>query len=211
MTIDNSKHKEGFAEHYREGRPSWDIGKPQAPFMEIADKVKGPILDIGCGTGTVATFFAEKGNAVTGIDLVDEAIAIARAKAAAKGLNVDFQVKDAFTLLDTDWSFPSIIDSGLFHVFAGDTERQRLYIKAIEHVIEENGTLYLMTAKNHPSGCPGLSGYNYEELQEVFSEGWEFESIKEFIGEVTPETLEKHPDVVWHGWIAVMKRKAQKK
>ena len=28
MTIDNTAYKEGFSEHYAEGRPVWDIGKP---------------------------------------------------------------------------------------------------------------------------------------------------------------------------------------
>ena len=74
MTIDNTAYKEGFTEHYAEGRPVWDIGRPQAPFPEIADQVKGPILDVGCGTGSVAIFFAEKGQAVTGIDLVFRAV-----------------------------------------------------------------------------------------------------------------------------------------
>jgi len=74
MTIDNTAYQEGFREHYAEGRPVWDIGRPQAPFVEIADQVKGPILDVGCGTGSVAIFFAEKGQAVTGIDLVFRAV-----------------------------------------------------------------------------------------------------------------------------------------
>ncbi|EHJ48856.1 Methyltransferase type 11 [Solidesulfovibrio carbinoliphilus subsp. oakridgensis] len=207
MTIDNAEYKKGFAEHYEEGRPVWDIGKPQAPFIEIADRIKGPILDVGCGSGSVAVFFAEKGNTVTGIDLVDKAIERARAKAAAKGLNVSFQVKDAFTLIESDWRFPSIIDSGLFHVFARDLERQRLYVEALAHVIEPGGTLYLLAAKDQPEGSIALSGYSHDELVDAFSEGWKFESIKEFMAEVTPEIAEKHPDVEWSTWFAVIKRR----
>jgi 2-polyprenyl-3-methyl-5-hydroxy-6-metoxy-1,4-benzoquinol methylase len=207
MAIDNTAYKEGFAEHYEEGRPVWDIGRPQAPFVEIADQVKGPILDVGCGTGSVAMFFAEKGNAVTGIDLVDRAIERAKAKTAGKSLNVAFQVKDAFTLIDADWRFPSIIDSGLFHVFAGDPERQRLYIKALEHVLEPGGTLYLLAAKDQPAGSAALSGYSHEELVKAFSAGWEIESIREFVAEVTPETVEKHPEAIWSTWFAVIKRR----
>jgi cyclopropane fatty-acyl-phospholipid synthase-like methyltransferase len=206
MTIDNTAYKEGFTEHYKEGRPVWDIGKPQAPFMEVSDKVQGPILDVGCGTGSVAIFFAEKGPAVTGIDLVDEAIDRAREKAAGKKLEVTFLVKDAFTLADSDWRFPSLIDSGLFHVFADDLERQRLYVKALAKVIEPDGRLYLLAAKEQPEGSAALSGYSYEELRNAFSEGWEFESIKEFVAEVTPETALKHPDAEWSTWFAVIRR-----
>ena len=206
MTIDNSAYVEGFAEHYEEGRPVWDIGKPQVPFMEIADKIKGPILDVGCGTGSVSLFFAEKGNSVTGIDLVDIAIERAKAKAVGKNLDVTFHVKDAFTLIDSEWQFPSIIDSGLFHVFADDTERQRLYVEALGHVIKPGGSLYLMTAKNQPEGSVALSGYSRDELLNAFSKGWKVESIKEFVSEVTPEVAEKHPDTVWPAWFAVIKR-----
>lgn len=208
MAIDNSAYKEGFAEHYSEGRPVWDIGQPQAPFIEIAGQVKGPILDVGCGTGSVAVFFAELSNAVTGIDLVDKAIERAREKAAGKKLEVTFLVKDAFTLIDSDWRFPGIIDSGLFHVFADDLERQRLYVQALARVIEPNGTLYLLAAKDQPEGSAALSGYSYDELRKAFSEGWEFESIKEFGAEVTPETALKHPDEKWTTWFAVIKRRA---
>ena len=56
------------------GKAPWDIGKPQAPFVAVADRVTGPVLDSGCGTGDTALFFAARGLRVTGIDLVDEAI-----------------------------------------------------------------------------------------------------------------------------------------
>ena len=137
---------------------------------------------------------------------MDKAIDRAREKAAGKKLT--FLVKDAFTLIDSDWRFPSIIDSGLFHVFANDLERQRLYVKALAQVIEPGGTLYLMAAKNQPEGSAALSGYSYEELRKAFSEGWSFLSIKEFVAEVTPETAMKHPDTKWTTWFAVIKREA---
>ncbi|MDR1848756.1 MAG: class I SAM-dependent methyltransferase [Zoogloeaceae bacterium] len=209
--IDSTAYKEEFTEHY-EGSPVWEIGKPQAPFMEIADAVQGPILDVGCGTGSLALFFAEKGHAVTGIDIVDAAIERAREKAAGKKLDVTFLVKDVFTLIDSDWRFPSIIDCGLFHVFANDDLKwQRHYVKALEHVIEPNGTLYLMAAKDKPEGSAALSGYSLDALQNAFAEGWEFESIKEFVAEVrlniSPETAMRRAAPEWTTWFAVIKRK----
>ena len=215
MTIDNTVYKEVFTEHYAEGKAVWDIGRPQAPFIEIAGKIKGPILDVGCGTGSVALFFAEKGHAVTAIDFADQAIERAKQRAAGKNLNITFLVKDAFTLIDSDWRFPSIIDCGLFHIFADDYDgyvkdielRRSLYIKALEHVIEPDGKLYLMAAKDRPKGS-ALSGYSLAELQKAFAEGWEFESIKEFVAEVTPEEALEHPGADWTTWFAVIKRKA---
>ena len=56
------------------GQAPWDIGRPQKPFIDIADQITGSILDAGCGTGENALFFASRGHKVTGIDFIEEAI-----------------------------------------------------------------------------------------------------------------------------------------
>ena len=33
------------------GKAPWDIGKPQAPFIAVANLVVSPVLDAGCGSG----------------------------------------------------------------------------------------------------------------------------------------------------------------
>lgn len=43
------------------GQAPWDIGRPQAAFVEVADRVTGSILDAGCGTGDNALFFVSRG------------------------------------------------------------------------------------------------------------------------------------------------------
>src|ERR1035437_10380513 len=85
----------GFTRIYAETNPPWDIGKPQPPFVAVADQVVSPVLDAGCGTLGTSLFFAGRGEQVTGIDFVEEAIRRARAKAHAHGLAVEFLVKDA--------------------------------------------------------------------------------------------------------------------
>src|SRR6516165_8259853 len=106
------------------GQPPWDIGKPQKPFVDAADKVTGTILDAGCGTGDTALFFASRGRKVTGIDFLEEPIRRAKHKAAERGLSVNFLVKDATTLSEWDERFDNVIDSGLFHVFS-DSDRNK--------------------------------------------------------------------------------------
>jgi ubiquinone/menaquinone biosynthesis C-methylase UbiE len=56
------------------------------------------ILDVCCGTGTVAELLTESGYEVSGFDLSSAMIDEARVKAAKKGLNIDYYVADATTL-----------------------------------------------------------------------------------------------------------------
>jgi 2-polyprenyl-3-methyl-5-hydroxy-6-metoxy-1,4-benzoquinol methylase len=53
------------------------------------------ILDIGCGTGRHAIELARRGYRVTGFDLSEGQLRLAREKAATAGVTVDFQRRDA--------------------------------------------------------------------------------------------------------------------
>jgi ubiquinone/menaquinone biosynthesis C-methylase UbiE len=53
------------------------------------------IVDLGCGTGSLAVLLAEHGNRVSGIDISGNMIRLARAKARAAGVAVDFVRGDA--------------------------------------------------------------------------------------------------------------------
>ena len=65
--------KESFREMYHQCAP-WDIGRPQKDFVDAAAQIKGSILDVGCGTGENALYFAKSGQAVTGVDFLEEPI-----------------------------------------------------------------------------------------------------------------------------------------
>jgi len=142
----------GFTKVYAETNPPWDIGKPQPPFIAVADQIWSPILDAGCGTGGTLLFFAARGAEVTGIDFVEDAIRRARGKADERGLSVEFLVKDAMTLGDWDRRFASVIDSGLFHIYTG--KERRRYLQGLAHVLNPGGRLFLFSF-NDDSSWPG--------------------------------------------------------
>jgi 2-polyprenyl-3-methyl-5-hydroxy-6-metoxy-1,4-benzoquinol methylase len=123
------------------GQAPWDIGKPQKVFVDLADRVAGSVLDAGCGTGDTALFFAGRGCQVTGIDFIEEPIRRAQRKAAERGLQVTFLVKDALTLGDWSERFDNVIDSGLFHGFS-DEDRHR-YVEGLAAVLKPGGRLFL--------------------------------------------------------------------
>jgi len=71
-------------------RASWtDFLRESLPYT------KATILDIGCGTGPLSVLMAGLGHRVTGIDFSPAMIALARTKASALGLQVEFHVMDA--------------------------------------------------------------------------------------------------------------------
>lgn len=53
------------------------------------------VLDLGCGTGSLSVLVALEGHAVTGLDLSPEMLAVARVKATAASVVVDFRLDDA--------------------------------------------------------------------------------------------------------------------
>jgi SAM-dependent methyltransferase len=167
------------------GQAPWDIGKPQKPFIDVADQITGTVLDAGCGTGDTALYFAGRGCKVTGIDFLEVPIQRAQRKATERGLAVAFLVKDALTLKDWTERFDHVIDSGLFHVFSND-DRLR-YVEGLATVLKPGGRLFLLCFSDEEPGTEGPRRVSKKELHDAFAEGWTIESIQPFRVEVRPD------------------------
>jgi SAM-dependent methyltransferase len=205
VLVKNSVDRSTFENLY-DGKAPWDIGKPQRNFAAIADRVTGPVLDAGCGTGEHALFFAARGHRVTGIDFVEEALRRARAKAVECGLAVEFLVKDATALGEWGERFASVIDSGLFHGFS-DIDRRR-YVQGLARVVEPGGWLFLMCFSDEEPGTEGPRRVSRQELYDAFADGWEVESVRPAQFEVNPEFTEmKFSAGGPKAWFAVVRRK----
>ncbi len=200
----NSADRSTF-ENFYEGSAPWDIGKPQKQFTAIADRVAGRVLDAGCGTGEHALFFAARGHRVTGIDFVEEALRRARAKAAERGLAVEFLVKDATALGDWGERFASVIDCGLFHCFSDDDRRR--YVRGLARVVEPGGRLFLMCFSDEEPGEEGPRRVSRQELYDAFADGWEVESVQPTQIDVNPEFTEvKFSEGGPKAWLAIVRR-----
>jgi cyclopropane fatty-acyl-phospholipid synthase-like methyltransferase len=171
-----------FDESYK-AVPPWDIGRPQSDFILLDERgeLRGSILDVGCGTGENALFFASRGHVVVGIDSSPRAINKAQNKARERKVaGVTFFVGDALYLSRElkGTTFDNITDCGLFHVL---TDQQRLrFIESLRSVLKENGKYFMLCFSDlEPSGLGGPRRVSQEEIRESFSNGWVINYIKE--------------------------------
>jgi ubiquinone/menaquinone biosynthesis C-methylase UbiE len=125
-------------------------------------------MDIGCGTGENALYLAETGFSVTGVDLTSRAIEAARAKAAERGLKVEFRAGNALSLNLKDSAFENIIDSGLFHTF---TDKDRpTYVREMARVLVPRGRYFMLCfSEKEPIGWGGPRRVTRKEIEETLS------------------------------------------
>ena len=160
--------------------PPWDIGRPQAEFVRLAEngEIRGRVLDVGCGTGENAIFFSRYGKETFGIDSAPRAIEKAKLKAQQHGSNVSFLVADAFSLDSLGTRFDTITDCGLFHTFS-DPQRA-LFEKSLRSAIEDNGTYFILCfSTREPTDWGGPRRVSEGEIRGVFKTGWRINYIKE--------------------------------
>jgi SAM-dependent methyltransferase len=186
---------------YHAGPAPWDIGRPQPAIVGLASEggFAGAVLDAGCGTGENALHVASLGLSVLGVDVAETALAMARAKADDRGIEVEFAAGDAFQLERLGRRFERVLDCGLFHTFDSD-ERPR-YVASLGSVTEHDGTLYVLCFSDEGSDA-GPHPVSREALRAAFnpSTGWEVAAIE-------PDRIQTrfHDDSA-PAWLATIRR-----
>lgn len=187
-----------------EGKPPWDLGRPQPAFVEVADQITGAVLDAGCGTGNNALFFAQRGQPVVGIDFVEFPIMEARRKGEELGVDAEFIQMDALKLPTLDRQFDSVIDCGLFHVLSD--EDRRAYVAGLAHVTKLGGKIFLMCFSDQEPAGPGPRRIRQDEIRSAFADGWTVVSIRPSHFEPNPQSTETFVDGGPRAWFAVIRR-----
>lgn len=158
-----------FDEAYQ-GTPPWDIGRPQRAFVRLVETgvlAHNPILDVGCGTGENALFFASKGLETVGIDSAPRAVEKARRKAEERGLKATFLLHDALDLVSLDRRFATVTDCGLFHTL-DDDDRVR-YADQLWRVLKPGGAYMMMTfSDKEPTDWGGPRRVSKPEILAAF-------------------------------------------
>jgi cyclopropane fatty-acyl-phospholipid synthase-like methyltransferase len=166
-----------FGSAYR-GTPPWDIGRPQKEFVELVSRgeIIGSILDIGCGTGEHALFFAGEGYEVWGIDSAPLAIQKAKEKATRRGLHVQFLVLNARDLSRLNRKFDTAIDSGFFHTLSD--EDRPVFVDNLAATLSRTGKYFMLCFSDLEPGGYGPRRITKREIQDSFQDGWTINYIK---------------------------------
>ena len=187
---------------YHDGPAPWDVGHPQPAIVRLASEGRfvGTVLDAGCGTGENALHLAALGLSVVGVDVAQTALAIARAKAHDRGLDVEFATADAFQLERLGRTFETVLDCGLFHSFDGD--ERPAYAASLASVTAHDGTLYVLCFSDHGPDT-GPHPVSRQDLRAAFNPGTEWDVV-----DLEPDRVQTrfHDEGGAPAWLATIKR-----
>lgn len=107
------------------------------------------VLEYGCGTGPAACFLAARGFRVDAIDLIPEAITLAREFARERSLDVTFTVQDVCTMVADGKQYDVILDSCCLQSIVTDTDRGNV-LTAVRNRLKPTGYYVLSTAMYDP-------------------------------------------------------------
>ncbi|MES2527223.1 MAG: bifunctional 2-polyprenyl-6-hydroxyphenol methylase/3-demethylubiquinol 3-O-methyltransferase UbiG [Bdellovibrionota bacterium] len=112
----------------------------------ILERIEGKaeVLDVGCGAGFLANEFADKGFAVTGVDLSGESLKVAQNY--DKTGSVKYLEADALHLPFPDQSFDVVTCMD----FLEHVENPEKYIKEISRVLRPQGLFFFHTFNRNP-------------------------------------------------------------
>lgn len=162
--------KKYFQEAYDDKYNIWTtipIGKEAEEFLRLVKKSKptGKIIDVGCGNGKFATFFAKNGFEGYGIDYIPSAITQAKALAKKEGVKdkTHFKVGD---VLNMDYPlnlFDVAYDYGCLHHMPKTD--WKLYLKNLLNILKEDGffmlTVFSINTENHLGFIPKKAKQNW--------------------------------------------------
>lgn len=179
-----SRFTPGFFDSIYQDTPPWDIGAAQPALTALFDAhpPRGPVLDVGCGSGDLVIELARRGVEVVGIDVVDAAIQQARARSGAMPPEVArlaaFEVGDALHPSRLGRRFGAVVDSGFFHLF--DQETRDGFARELADTLLPGGRYYLLAfATEFPMPNTPLRVTD-DELRARFTEedGWRIVELR---------------------------------
>ena len=200
--VDETRSAAMFESSYAD-RPPWDIGRPQPEIVALAaaGEVRGSVLDVGCGTGEHALYFAARGHEAWGIDTSPTAIAKAQAKANGRDQTAAvLRTADALALETLGRTFDTVIDSGVFHVFSDDD--RAAYAASLARVLAPGGVYFALVFSDREPEWGGPRRIKESDFAATFNDGWRVAYVKPAKFETAIGNMRKRGEA----WLARVER-----
>ncbi len=186
---------EDWNAYYASGeyRQHWDYSHPSSELVAFVAAGSWPTgaaaLDVGCGAGREAIFLAGQGFQVTGVDLSEEALRIARDRAAEAGVHVEWKKGNALELPLPDASVDLVNDRGCFHII-GEEDRPR-YAAEVARVLKPGGRVLLRGCRGKQWEDQPFVLVTREALERHFSDAFDISPVLpvQLITDSMPEGL----------------------
>jgi SAM-dependent methyltransferase len=174
---------------------------PDLPYLEsipawLTERRVRSVLDLGCGSGWLSIFLARRGFNVTGVDIAEHAVQLARMWAEEEDLEVEFDVGD---IADMDYamgSFDAVVANSIFEHLTWDLAEHTVrrlktvllpkgsFIGVFDKVGTGPGEYYELKDGSHiytDKGRKGMLLRNFadDELRGLFA-GWTISKFEEF-------------------------------
>ncbi len=162
------------------------------------------VLDLGCGSGWLSIFLARQGFFVTGVDLAEHAVELARQWSEMEGHELGFDVGDIADLPYPPGSFDAVVANSIFEHLTLDLARTAIgrlrsilvpggvFFGCFDKVGTGPGEYYRLGDGTHVYTDKGRRGmllrcFSDEEIRELFA-GWHLNEM---------ETLESGSRILW--------------
>jgi len=121
------------------------------PRLDLPAAPAPSVFEYGCGTGPAACFLAARGFQVDAIDLIPEAITIARRMAEERGVQVAFGVADICALASEPVTrrYDLVLDSYCLQSIVTDQDRRAVF-SAVRARLKPSGYYVISTALRTP-------------------------------------------------------------
>ncbi len=146
IRTDYARHNAGYIQLENHGHASWSTDEERLKMWELLDQTlrasyfpkTGNVLEVGCGTGHTSAQLSNRGYTVTGIDISEAAIRIAKRHVC----DVTFLVGNVLDMCDVaDKSFDAVIDGHCLHCIIGNDRSQ--FFAEVMRVLVPGGILHV--------------------------------------------------------------------